>query len=295
VNAARQTLLNLNFAQTSVLEGVLTTILQNNAAIINRITLPIPEGFQSMSQNLATSQFRKEDFELLAKDAVSFIGYPIMNSFASNATIAGVVAGNVLWKLVFSRVLPEGAGSFICVLEDSFHQIVSYRLSGNSVEYLGEGDGFHDGKYESLVTRTDTEETARHLEDPTTRSYTSVPLNTEYGKYKLRIYPTKQTEELFLTHKPWEYLLIVFAVSLFISAVFVAFVYYVEKRQRILMHRVVTSVEKVASAERDLNEYLAHGTKPLVYFRYGTPPSHSPTRSQPPFFVQRLEILYLAH
>ena len=42
------------------------------------------------------------------------------------------------------------------------------------------------------------------------------------------------------------------------SFFFVLFVYFVERRQRIVMDRVVTNAAKAAAAERDLNEYLAH-------------------------------------
>ena len=212
-----------------------------------------------MKKNLALSQFRHADFEYIAEDAVNFMAFPVMRTFERDADLVGVVVNNVMWRSVFHQMLPYGSGSFICVLENSFNQSVSYRVDGHLAEYLGGGKDFHDSRFDSLVAITDTEETARRLQDPAARSYMSLPLNIEYGKYTLRIYPTSETEDMFLTQQPWQYVFIVIAVAFFISAMFVAFVYYVERRQRILMERVVHSAEKVASAERDLNEYLAHG------------------------------------
>jgi hypothetical protein len=55
---------------------------------------------------------------------------------------------------------------------------------------------------------------------PETRSYTAVPLNKEFGKYTLRIYPSRDTEEHFSSNKPWVYTIVVASTFLFTSIVF---------------------------------------------------------------------------
>ena len=247
----------MTFANTLVFEGTLQALLKKREAIINRAALPLPAYREQMRNNIAVSQYRHEDFDTLSDDAVSYMAYPVLDSFEADAQVAGVIGSNVFWRLIFARVLPDAAGSFVCVLENSFNQTLSYRLDGPNAEYLGAGD-FHDEKYDYLGAFTDMNEIMESRRTPVTRSYTSVPLNTEFAKYTLRIYPTKETEEIFITGDPWMYACIVVAVAGITSLLFATFSYFVERRQRRLTHRVRNNAEKAAAAERELNEYLAH-------------------------------------
>lgn len=257
MSGAKQALLNLNFAATRALHGVVPGLLEKEA-VINRMTLPTESGMKQLKDNFGISQYRHEDFETYAFDPVSFFAYPVLDSFAPNANVAGVLATNMYWRLLFSQALPDTAGSFVCILENSFHQTMSYMLDGSSAVFLGEGD-FHDTRYDDLATTMDLNAFyADHLKNAAMRSYTSVPLSTKYGRYKLSVYPTSETEEMFLTNQPWMYTSIVAAISIFTAMLFGAFAYFVERRQNIVMDRVVQNAEKAAATERDLNEYLAH-------------------------------------
>lgn len=218
--------MNLNFANTLAFQGALPALLEKGEAIITRAILPIPASFEQNEKNLALSQYRHEDFQSLSNDVMSFFAYPVMDSFGPDAKVAGVIASNVFWRFIFSRVLPESAGSFVCVLENSLNQTLSYRLDGTRVEYLGEGD-LHDRDYDHLAAFTDMNESKRRLENPVSRSYTSAPINTEDYLYRLTIYPTSETEDMFTTNKPWVYTSIVTAVSLFTSILFGFFVFFV--------------------------------------------------------------------
>lgn len=259
INGARQKLLNQNFAETRALHGVLPALLAEKGAVVNKAVFPLPSGAENLRANFALSQFRHEDFDVVyATEAFSFFAYPVMDSFAPDAKVAGAIASNMFWRLFFSRALPDEGGSFVCVLENSFNQTLSYRVDGSNAIFLGEGD-MHDTQYNSLEARADMNDYhAHHMNNPAMRSYKSLPLNTEYGRYTLRVYPTHETEARFLTSKPWTYTCIVVAVSLFTSVLFATFVYFVERRQGILMARVMENANQRAEAERDLNEFLAH-------------------------------------
>jgi len=250
-------LLNLDFAKTLVFEGTLQAILEKKEAIMNRAALQLPAYTEQMKNNIAVSQYRHEDFDTLSDDAVSYMAYPVMQSFEPDAEVGGVIGSNVFWRLIFTSVLPESAGSFVCVLENSFNQTLSYRLDGPNVEYIGAGD-FHDKTYDHLAASTDMSEVLQDRRTAVARSYTSVPLNVEFGEYTLRVYPTKETEDIFITGNPWLYTFIVVAVAGITSLLFAAFSYFVEQRQRRLTQRVRSNAEKAAAAERELNEYLAH-------------------------------------
>jgi signal transduction histidine kinase/CheY-like chemotaxis protein len=145
----------------------------------------------------------------------------------------------------------------VCILENSYNQTLAYRIDGPDVTYLGDED-LHDTRYDHLEEFADINAYVQSQAGPETRSYTEVPLNKEFGKYTLRIYPSRDTEEYFTSNKPWVYTAVAVATFLFTSIVFVVFACVVERRQKIVMERVLTSAKEVAAAERELNEFLAH-------------------------------------
>ena len=211
-----------------------------------------------VEQNFKFSQFRHEDFAAYSSDPYSFVAYPVMDSFRPDANVAAVVSSAMYWRLLFaSSLADDSTGSFICVIENSFNQTLTYLVKGPTATFVGEEDS-HDTTYEAMVHATDIMETFERRQSPATRSYTSVGMNTEYSMYNLKIYPTAETEALFSTSKPKLYAWIVVAIFGFTALLFVALMYFVERRQRILMSRVVANSEKAAGAERDLNEFLAH-------------------------------------
>jgi len=93
---------------------------------------------------------------------------------------------------------------------------------------------------------------------PETRSYTTVPLNRKVGKYQLRIYPTKETEDTFSSNKKWVYTLIVLFVFGVTSIVLFWLDRTIAHRNRIVMERMVKTAEDATRFERSLNEFLAH-------------------------------------
>lgn len=256
VNKARQTSLNINFANTLPFQGVLEHLLESKQAIMNRAVVPTPFGRERLRQNLALSQFR-HDIDSYLNDPVSFFGYPVFDSFGEGREIAGVLATNVYWRRFFNGILPEGAVGFTVVLENAFDQMLSYQIDGSQVKYLGEGD-HHDQKYDYLELLDDVNSYAAEKASPETRSYTTVPLSTDFGRYRLRIYPSQATEDELRTTSPWFTVLMVVVVFLVTSVLFVAFVVLVERRQRIVMDKVIELAAEAAEAEQDYTEFLAH-------------------------------------
>ena len=170
---------------------------------MNRAVIPIPSASENLEQNLALSQFRENAEEYL-EDPLTFIAYPVFDTFEDDRKLAGVLATNVYWKLFFAGILPSTATGFVCVLENSFNQTLSYRLDGERVTYLGEEDR-HDPEYDHLEASADINSYIESRARAETRSYTTVSLNKEYGKYTLRIYPSSATEENYISNDPWVY------------------------------------------------------------------------------------------
>jgi signal transduction histidine kinase/CheY-like chemotaxis protein len=221
-----------------------------------RATVPVPTGREYFRKTLAVSQYRQNIGEY-GDDPPTFFAYPVFDSFEDDRQIAGVLATNVIWKLFFTGILPPSASGIVCILENSYNQTLAYRIDGTDVTYLGNEDR-HDTQYDHLEEFADINAYVQSRAGPETRSYTEVPLNKEFGKYTLRIYPSRDTEEHFSSSKPWLYTMVVASTFLFTSIVFVVFAYVVERRQKIVKDGVLKSAEKVAATERELNEFLAH-------------------------------------
>jgi signal transduction histidine kinase/CheY-like chemotaxis protein len=224
---------------------------------MGRATVPkIPSEREMFRNNLAVSQYRHNIEEYL-DDPVTIFAYPVFDSFDDDRQLAGVLITEVYWKLFFANILPRSECGVICILENSFNQTMVYRIDGPDVTYLGEEDS-HNSRYDYLEKLADINAYVESQARPETRSYTALPLNKEFGKYTLRIYPSHDTEKQFYSNKPWVYSIVVASTFLFTSIVFVVFASVVERRQQIVMQGVVKSAEKAATTEREVNEFLAH-------------------------------------
>jgi signal transduction histidine kinase/CheY-like chemotaxis protein len=244
-------------------------MLQTNQAVMGRATVPIPSAKEFFRKSLAISQYRHNIGEYL-DDPLTTLAYPVFDSFEDDRQLAGVLVANIYWKLLFTGILPTSASGIICILENSYNQTLAFRIDGPDVTYLGEED-LRDTRYDYLEELADINAYIQSQAGPATRSYTAVPLNKDFGKYTLRIYPSRETEEHFSSNKPWVYTVVVASTFIFTSIVFVVFAYFVERRQKIVMvgmvktaekvaamNGAVKTAEKVAATERELNEFLAH-------------------------------------
>ena len=195
--------------------------------------------FYIYSSALALSQYRYtvSDFK---KDPVSSMVYPVFDSFEQTKKVAGVLAVSLYWSLYFEDILSTKAKGIEVVLENTLNQTFTYRIDGPVVTYLGPGDR-HDPSYDYLMVSADVAEYVNTLALPTTRSYTAVNLNNEFLAYKLRVYPSSETEDDCLTNEPVIFTVVVAMVFLFTSLIFMAYDLFVARRQRIVMKRALAS------------------------------------------------------
>jgi len=253
----------MNLAQAVTFEGLLPKVQQTNEAVMNFAAAPFPEARQWLEDNLAISQYR-HDAEPFLDNPLTYLAYPVFDSFEEDRQVAGLLATNIYWLVFFSNSLPPTASSYICILENSYNQTLAYSIHGSDATYLGEGD-LHDNRYDSLEQSADINDFVQARAGPRTRSYTTVPLNKEYGKYRLRIYPTKEMEDKFSTNKPWVYTAVVLGVILLSTIILVVLDRVVARRQRIVMERLVKSAEETAAFEHELNAFLAHEVRKYVF------------------------------
>ena len=246
-----------------MLHGVLPKLLQTKEAILNSAEFPLPEYQKQLEQNIAISQFRHRASDFV-NDPLTWLAYPVFDSFGDDRTVAGVLATNINWGLFFGDSLLDTARGYICVIENSYNQTFSYRVDGPRATFLGELDR-HDPNYDHLVQSADINEFVQDRAGPESRSYTTVPLNKEFGKYRLKIYPTRDTEDEFYTNKPWVYTAVVLSVFLVTSIILIVLDRIVARRQRIVMERLVKAAQETAAFEHELNAFLAHEVRKYVH------------------------------
>jgi len=254
VSGAKQNLLNLNFAVARVLLGILPVLLERSEAVINKAEIPLPEFQKQVKANMAISQYRQE-FDDLLEDPLSFIVYPVFDSFqVDTRQLAGVLATNIHWILFFTNILHPSSIEVVCVLENSFNQTLAYRLNGPIVTYMGDVDS-HDENLDDLEFFADVNQYIQDKAGPETRGHTSVPLSMQFGRYTLRVYPAR---DVVYFNLPWIYAVAFALAFIFTTLVYVVFAFIVERRQKIVMNTSIQNGQRVAATEREMNEFLAH-------------------------------------
>ena len=194
---------------------------------------------------LSLGQYRHSIGDIVS-DPSGVLFYPIFDSFIKEERrVVAVISISTLWKLYFTDILPSTVKGLVCVISNSFGQTFSYRIDGAQATYLGEGD-HHDKSFNhmrklGLVSEYNTEtRLAQSL------SFTAVSM-IDQSDYRIAVYPSKDTEERFLTDVPWIAAVVVAMIFMFAGAVFVAYSFFVDRRQAILMKRAITSGAIVSS------------------------------------------------
>ena len=161
---------------------------------------------------------------------------PIFDKFdyGSNAAttsepkkLVGVLTGYLYWAIYFVNILPDGAPPVHVVLENSCDQAYTYAIMGQNATYLGSGD-LHDPAYDEFSTAT---EFGAFLD----QQYTGEELPGQC-LYKIRVYPTYEFEERYLTWRPFYFAAGLVATFLATSIVFTLYDWLVERRQRVVLN-----------------------------------------------------------
>ena len=224
--------------------------------MLNQAIIPEPDKAQQFEANLRAGQYRNSA-ESYKTDPLTFLAYPVFDSFGENRQLVGVIATSLYWRLVFSQLLPAKTTGIICVLENSFNQSLSYRVDGNVATYLGPGD-LHDTKYDHLEVFENVNDRLHDLASVVRQSYRAVPICTNYGRYTVRVYPTSETVSDYMTNEPIIYSVLVACAFLFTSMVFLMYTYLVERRQKMVMDIAMKNASRAVETERELNEFLSH-------------------------------------
>lgn len=257
VNEAKQASLNLVPPKSP---QEVQSMMQEKHAFLDQAVQVAPVVRARQEANLRLSQYRQRVDEYLDDGLTSFLNYPIFDSFdLEERQVVGILGTNIYWKIFLSHLLPSHAKGIVFVVENNYNQTFAYRIDGPKATFLGMEDP-HDPKYDEYEDSEDITAQLQQRASPLTRAYTTVPLSGENG-YRIRVYPSQETEDLYVTNQPLVYTMVVMVSFFFCAMLFLLFSYVVERRHYVMMMRVVENAGKATAAERELNEFLGTSCK----------------------------------
>jgi hypothetical protein len=217
----------VNFLTSPGLAVSMTKVLETNMASMTDVfeTGGLTDFF------LTRSQFR-DNQELFLGDPLTALFYPVFDNFSTSRKVAGVLLSDIYWRLYFDDILPPNAKGVIAVLENNENQTFTYQLDGPDVTYLGEGD-LHDEAFNHMLVSADVTKFLSTYASVETQGFTAVPLTGEGVQYSLRVYPSQDMKDDFVTNEPVIFALIVAMVFVFTSVVFFIYNVLVERRQKL--------------------------------------------------------------
>jgi hypothetical protein len=255
-------------------QGSLSVVLRTSKASLDIMTDLVDDRGISLELN-ATEAARQQAavfFNLLIQygqyrhtakqykgDPLTSLSYPVFDNFGNNQKVAGAIFITMYWRFFFTDILPENIYGIVCVLENSFGQQATYRLDGGEAKFLGNGD-FHEKTYDGYERRLDVESSIEERAGPETRSFSAVDVDNGYISYDLRIYPTEEFRNIYVTNSARDEAFLIGGVFCLAAVIFVMYDYCVRRRQRIVLDRAVKSTAVVSSLfpenvlDRILNE-----------------------------------------
>lgn len=156
-----------------------------------------------------------------------YLYHPIFDSVQKAAVVGGLTF-DLDWSSFWLDTVDGIPGPLTVILESNCGQAYTYTLDGDShVEFVGEGETYYAESSESLVMETD------YADFATLFGYDVDQENI--CSYRMKVYPTKDFEEEFITNTPTLSALGVGAIFLLTAAVFIFYDCLVERRQARVM------------------------------------------------------------
>ena len=169
----------------------------------------------------------------------------VFDGFGPDKTVAAVLNCNIYWRSYFDGLLPPGSNGIIVILENTCGQKYTYEVNGIQSSFVGHGD-LHSSRYDHLRTGTSIESIIdRRRGNETGGGFQSD--ERDGCHYSIRVYPSEEFEESRYSNKPWAYAVILAALFLFTSSIFLTYDWMVARRQKLVMKSAVQSGKLVSS------------------------------------------------
>ncbi|CAB9502065.1 Receptor-type guanylate cyclase gcy [Seminavis robusta] len=145
--------------------------------------------------------------------------------------VVAILRTTVKWENYLKNLVPPNVNGIVVVFESSCNKTVSYEIDGLNAAPLGNED-MSDPNYAHLAVEEEFL-TIPYSEDVVLPPHLCVP------QIKIRVVPSQELEETFMTNRPYYYAAIVASVVLFTALIFALYDQTVRRRQRIFMQRVI--------------------------------------------------------
>ena len=241
-------IINLDLGKPDYLKNAVDTCVDTKEVVFGIFTQLVTGetgdtgGFDLVLQS---GQYRHSK-ERYRADPTSAMIYPVFDGFSQDKKVVGVLFTAMYWRFLMNEILPENVYGIVCVMENSQGQKHTFEIRGQNTVYLGQED-LHESTYNYLERSIDLVSSLRKSAGPESRSFTAAGVSGQFLNYTLRIYPTDDFKEIFVTGEAaWESAVVamVFAVAI---CIFLVYDCCVQRRQRIVLERAVRATAVVSS------------------------------------------------
>eukprot|EP00977_Amphora_coffeiformis_P019489 scaffold7295_cov167-Amphora_coffeaeformis.AAC.11 len=151
--------------------------------------------------------------------------------------LVGMFVLTIFWRHLIRDILPPGSDGISVVFSNECGQAFTYTLHGPNVTYEGGGD-LHQTKYDSDVRQSLLAE----LQDFAIpdRRYSGLDLAKDFCPYTIRVYPSDEMQNEYISSDPVLFSCMAIAIFLFSSLVFLVYDHLTRARQ----HRILQSALK---------------------------------------------------
>jgi class 3 adenylate cyclase len=235
-------LVNFNLLSHTGYQDSLNALLEAQVAVVGRSFDFSDPNDEATAGRRDVFNFFLENWEednVFEDDPIADLHVPLYDDFdENNRQLVGLLTCVVHWRTYFVNILPESTNGITVVLANTCDQEYTYQIHGVNVEYTGPGD-LHDTAFDEY--EMGTEEGAYLQGDKEKRNIDGSCL------YSIRVYPSQEFENGFITNDPAVYTSVLVFIFLFTSAVFLFYDCLVERRQRVVMDTAVASSAIVSS------------------------------------------------
>ena len=183
-----------------------------------------------------------EESVIYQGDPMSNVYMPIFDSFKEDRVPVAVLISTFNWASFWQHVLPPTSKGVVVVLENGCDEGFTYEVVGKEVVLLGPGDQ-HDSKFDYLRVTADFSGNL-NIADGTK---SGLPLTQDECPVRISIFPSQKFEDTHTTSTPAVVTTVVALVLVFAVLMFLVYDYLVERRQRIVLGKALTTSALVSS------------------------------------------------
>ena len=163
---------------------------------------------------------------------------------ADQHDLAGIFVLTIFWRHLMRDILPPGSNGIFVVVSNECGQSFTYRLHGPNTTYVGGGD-LHERKYEDKVQQRLLSDLGAYKSSD--RRYSGLPLSTDFCPYTIRVYPSDEMLDDYISKDPVVFSIMAVAIFLFTSLVFLVYDHLTRARQRRILKSALQNSAVVSS------------------------------------------------